>query len=91
MCSSRTGKEGCLYLSGGEIKYQPAFQVQTVDTFAGYFVTGVCKGNSFEDCVRFASAAATLAAAKKETTPSILERADIGRNIDTLVSYGEGV
>lgn len=89
------GKKGCMYFCNGEAGYQSAFQVPTVDTtaagdtFTGYFVAGLCKGNAVKDCARLASAAAALAAAKEGTAPSIPGLVSVKLSLGTLVPYDE--
>lgn len=87
------GRKGCLYFCNGEVKYHPAFQVRTLDTtaagdtFTGYFIAGLSKGNAIGDCIRTASAAAALAAAKEGAAPSIPEIDYVEHIIDSLVPY----
>jgi sulfofructose kinase len=60
------GEEGCYYLEGGEVRHQPAFKVEVVDTtgagdvFHGAFAYALARGWAYARCVEFASAAAGL-------------------------------
>jgi sulfofructose kinase len=60
------GEEGCYYLEGGEVRHQPAFKVEVVDTtgagdvFHGAFAYALARNRLYPRCVAFASAAAAL-------------------------------
>lgn len=71
------GNRGCIYGDKFRILYQPAFQVDVVDTtgagdtFTGYFVAGLAFGNSIDKVIKNATAAASLSVAKNGAAPSI--------------------
>lgn len=64
------GDRGCLYIAGEEIRHQPAFPVEVVDTtgagdvFHGAFSFGLSQGWSYPEIVEFASAVAAIKCTK---------------------------
>lgn len=60
------GKDGVLFLDGGDIAHMPAFAVQTVDTLGagdvwhGAFALALAEGQGEQAAIRFASATAAL-------------------------------
>lgn len=84
------GKNGCVYQDQTHMIYQPAFEVQAVDTtaagdtFTGYFVAGVAKGQDIQDVLKIASAASAIAVSKKGAAPSIPQRDDVIKTINKL-------
>ena len=77
------GKRGCDYIAPEEFFHQEAFTVKAVDTtaagdtFAGYFMAGIAKGETPQNAVRSASAAAALAVSKAGAAPSIPLESDV--------------
>ena len=77
------GSEGAFYGSGSKRYYQKCFPVKEVDTtaagdtFAGYFVYGLLKGDTVEKTMEIAAKAAAIAVSKKGAVPSIPEMAEI--------------
>jgi len=71
------GKQGCIYADGKQILHSPAFQVEAVDTtaagdtFIGYFLSAIARGESCEKALRNANAAAALTVSRKGAAPSI--------------------
>jgi sulfofructose kinase len=60
------GKEGVLFVEGGEVRHSPAFAVETVDTLGagdvwhGAFALALAEGQDEPAAIRFASAAAAI-------------------------------
>ena len=77
------GAEGCLCLDGDRFLRQAAFPVKTVDTtaagdtFTGYFVTGLSRGDALPDILRRASLAAALAVTRPGAADSIPREAEV--------------
>ena len=71
------GIRGCIYMDKNCKLYQPAFKTETIDTtaagdtFTGYFVAGLLKGNEYSEILKTASAASAIAVTKKGAAPSI--------------------
>lgn len=71
------GARGCIYVRGDKRVRQMAFEAQVVDTtaagdtFAGYFVAQISRGESCERALRVASAASSVAISRKGAAPSI--------------------
>ena len=79
------GDQGCYWLEGGEVRYLPAFRVETVDTvgagdvFHGALAVALGERRSIEEAVRFASAAAALKCTRFGGRAGIPSRADVDR------------
>ena len=71
------GENGSVYREGSVVWHQNAFRVKAVDTtaagdtFMGYFVAGLAKGQPIPEILRLASAAAAMAVSKEGAAPSI--------------------
>lgn len=71
------GYKGSVYYDGKVKISQPAYTVVAVDstaagdTFTGYFVAGLSRGNEVEQALKLASAAAALSVSKPGAAPSI--------------------
>ena len=71
------GAKGSIYAYKGERLVQPSFSVPVVDTtaagdtFTGYVVAGLARGEKMETVLKTASAAAALAVTRKGAAPSI--------------------
>lgn len=70
------GKRGAIYQKGGKRLYQPSYKVRAVDTtaagdtFTGYFVAGLFRGESVENSLKQAAAAA-VSVSRNGAAPSI--------------------
>jgi ribokinase len=79
------GSEGADWLQPktGQTAHAPSFPVAAVDTtaagdtFAGYFAAGVDQGQSVQDAMTLASAAAALKVTRKGTADAIPVRAEV--------------
>lgn len=84
------GKNGSIYQDKNQMYYQASYQVETVDTtaagdtFTGYFVSGLLKGLSLRENMRFASCASAIAVSKNGAAPSIPSISEVEKNISKL-------
>lgn len=71
------GAEGSICLDGGEMYHQPIFPVEPVDTtaagdtFTGYYLASIARGESIPQALRTASMAASIAVTRPGAAPSI--------------------
>ncbi len=71
------GKDGCIFKNSREEIFQPIFEAKTVDTtaagdtFTGYFLANIVKGNDIATSLKIASKAASIAVSKKGASTSI--------------------
>ena len=71
------GDKGCIYSDSSVTFYQPAFETSVVDTtaagdtFIGYFIAEISKGNSCAKAIKTATAASAMAVSKKGASTSI--------------------
>lgn len=71
------GEDGAYCMRGDEILYQPAFPVQPVDTtaagdtFTGYFVTGLSRGEDLSKVMERAAKAAAITVSRPGAAESI--------------------
>lgn len=77
------GSQGVLCKNGEDIYRQSIFRVKAVDTtaagdtFCGYFLAGLCKGDAIETCLKMASAASAIAVSRPGAAPSIPTVAEV--------------
>ena len=77
------GEKGSVFFNKEEAFYQNSFKVDVVDTtgagdtFCGYFLAGVARGNCYEDCLKEASAASAIAVTRKGAAAGIPERKEV--------------
>ena len=71
------GKNGCVYMDESGEHYHPIFDVQAVDTtaagdtFTGYFIAGLYRGDRIETILKTASCASAIAVSRMGAAPSI--------------------
>lgn len=71
------GSKGVCYDDGRQRLTHPIFQVPVVDTtaagdtFTGYFLSSVCRGEAPENALRIASCASSIAVSRNGASPSI--------------------
>ena len=71
------GSRGSMYISSEKSFYQPAFKVNAVDTtaagdtFTGFFISAVSRGESVEYAMEIAAKAASVTVSKKGASDSI--------------------
>jgi len=79
------GEDGSVLFSGDVLLRQPAFPVKAVDTtaagdtFTGYFLASLTRGESLGECMRRATAAAALSVGKEGAADSIPVRSAVDR------------
>ena len=77
------GQRGAYALSANETYYQPVFPVEAVDTtgagdtFAGYLVASLARGDTLPFAMRIAAAASALAVTRHGAAVSIPKRSDV--------------
>jgi len=77
------GEKGSYWGRGEKMLHQEIYPIQVVDTtaagdtFCGYFLTAVVKGERAEEALRIASLASSLAISKKGAAPSIPTREQV--------------
>lgn len=71
------GSDGAYCMHGGQTIFQPAFRVKAVDTtaagdtFTGYFITGLARGDALGEMLLRAARAASIAVSKQGAADSI--------------------
>lgn len=84
------GNRGALCMDGDRLYEQPAFPVSAVDTtaagdtFTGYFIGGIVKGQKVDAALRTAAAASALAVSKPGAAPSIPAAEEVEAFLRTL-------
>lgn len=87
------GKKGCVFVDKKEMIFQSSFVVDTVDTtaagdtFAGYFVSFLSKGEDYAHAIKYASAASALAVSKMGAATSIPTIDEVNKAIKVLTPY----
>lgn len=77
------GKDGCIYCSEGIRLQQETFDIKVVDTtaagdtFTGYYLASVISGNSQNEAIKYACAAASLSVSKAGAFDSIPDKKDV--------------
>lgn len=84
------GKHGCIYQDSESSYYHPVFETNAVDTtaagdtFTGYFVAGISKGNILEDILKTASCASAITVSRHGAAPSIPTLAEVNAAKDVM-------
>lgn len=87
------GKSGAVYITGSSCLHQPAYQVETVDTtaagdtFTGYFISCLAQGQTPQESLRFASAAAALAVGREGAASSIPHQKEVITALEAMLPY----
>ncbi|MDD3214214.1 MAG: ribokinase [Eubacteriales bacterium] len=77
------GSDGVVYRGHGQTCAHPGYRVNAVDTtaagdtFCGYFLAGLCRGENIDLCLMQAGAAAAIAVSRAGAAPSIPEKAEM--------------
>ena len=77
------GKNGCVYMDKTGEYYHPIFDVQAVDTtaagdtFTGYFIAGLYRGEAVERILKTASCASAITVSRMGAAPSIPTRSEV--------------
>ena len=88
------GKSGCLYAEEGRRTSHGIYDTAAVDTtaagdtFVGYFLSGLCLGNSIEDILTTASKASAIAVSRAGASVSIPDRQEAASADIHLISRG---
>lgn len=78
------GKRGSVYIDQKQMLRQKAYRVDSVDTtaagdaYAGYFLAGLCRGDSIEAAMDRAAAASAIAVTRSGASASI----PLGQEVD---------
>jgi len=84
------GESGSIYLENQKIYRQFAYRLNAVDTtaagdtFTGYFVAGLYKGEDIKMVMKYASAAAAIAVSKEGAATSIPKFSEVEERVDSL-------
>ena len=84
------GSKGCIYKDNTAEIYHPCFKVNAIDTtaagdtFTGYFIAELSKGNNYKSILEIASAASAIAVSKKGAAPSIPFKEDVTNMLSEL-------
>ena len=84
------GRKGSIFLKDGELYRQQAYQVTAVDTtaagdtFTGYFIAGLSRGEDEVEILRFASAASAIAVSRKGAASSVPAYEEVMSRIDSM-------
>lgn len=84
------GCNGCIYMDEAHELYQPAFEVEAVDTtaagdtFTGYFIAELSRGTEYREILKISSAASAIAVSRKGAAPSIPDRTEVLSSLDSL-------
>lgn len=82
------GSQGAMCRRGGETVSHPAYSVSAVDTtaagdtFTGYFLAALCRGEDLSLCLKEASAASAIAVTRPGAAPSIPAREEVAAFLD---------
>ncbi len=77
------GSRGCIYADADHEIFQPAYQVDAIDTtaagdtFTGYFVAEIANGTAYEQILKIAAAASAISVTRKGAAPSIPDRHEV--------------
>ncbi len=77
------GRDGCAYMDAQSVAFHSIYEVKTVDTtgagdtFGGYFIASVERGEGIEQALSFACAASAISVTRKGASPSIPTRAEV--------------
>ncbi|MBO5369529.1 MAG: helix-turn-helix domain-containing protein [Clostridia bacterium] len=88
------GKNGCVYLDKENRIFQPVFEVNPVDTtaagdtFTGYFIASLSKGEKYSDILKIASCASAIAVSRNGAAPSIPNMEEVK---NSLVHLNENI
>ena len=84
------GGNGCVYSFGKLKERHPVFDVSVVDTtaagdtFTGYFISGISRGEDISKVLKFASAAAAISVSREGAAPSIPDLDYVESKIDSM-------
>ena len=85
------GRQGSIYLKDGKLYRQQAFKVKPVDTtgagdtFTGYFIAGLYRGEETVDVLCLATAASAVAISKEGAASSIPYLEEVKAAVDSMI------
>ena len=74
------GSKGVLYAYQDVMIEQPAFKVEAVDTFIGYFISGLVRGLAIDEILKLASLASSITVTRKGSSSSIPTLEEVLKN-----------
>lgn len=86
------GKRGSIYFDAEHTHVQQAFKVKSVDTtaagdtYTGYFIAGLSRGDSYQESMMYASAASAIAVSREGAASSIPTREEVTAALETIFS-----
>jgi len=81
------GSKGAAYIDGGKTVFVPAVKVKPVDTtaagdtFIGYFLAGISKGEDIDDAISLACRAAAICVTRKGAADSIPKMREVRKSM----------
>ena len=84
------GKNGSVYQDQNQRIYHPIFEVKAVDTtaagdtFTGFFINGITRGDDYSTILKRASCASALAVSKNGAAPSIPDYSEVNKALELL-------
>lgn len=84
------GSKGCVYVDAEQKIFHPSFVTKAVDTtgagdtFTGYFVGELARGESVENCLKISSCAAAIAVSRPGAAPAIPVRSEVLEGLKTM-------
>lgn len=85
------GKDGCVYQDQNSRLFHPVFKVTAVDstaagdTFTGYFVASIFRGESIQNAIKIASCAAAIAVSRPGAATSIPTMEEVTMHMNTML------
>ena len=85
------GKQGSIYFDAERTYVQQAFKVKSVDTtaagdtYTGYFIAGLSRGDSYQESMMYASAASAIAVSREGAASSVPTRKEVSEKLTSLV------
>lgn len=86
------GKRGSIYFDAEHTHVQQAFKVKSVDTtaagdtYTGYFIAGLSRGEGYQEAMRYASAASAISVSRQGAASSIPTREEVTAALETVFS-----
>ena len=86
------GKRGSIYFDAEHTHVQQAFKVKSVDTtaagdtYTGYFIAGLSRGEGYQEAMRYASAASAISVSRQGAASSIPTREEVTAALETIFS-----
>ena len=84
------GKAGSVYFDAERTYVQQAFKVKSVDTtaagdtYTGYFIAGLSRGEGYQEAMRYASAASAISVSRQGAASSIPAREEVTAALETV-------